>query len=126
MSHRTTVKTEFRDPVRLALACDHLGITYQRGEFRERFYQRDDFGEGDFKMKLKGWEYPVVVNTKTGEVHFDNYNGDWGDIERLNDVDMKYRESIVMDEAQLLILEGYSITTTTNEQTGDVQIILEQ
>lgn len=29
-------------------------------------------------VKLPNWSYPVVVNTETGNLHYDNYNGQWG------------------------------------------------
>ena len=30
-------------------------------------------------VQLAGWQYPAVFNTLTGEVHYDNYGGHWGD-----------------------------------------------
>ena len=34
-------------------------------------------------MKLDGWRYPIVINTETGVVSMDNYNGRWGRFEHL-------------------------------------------
>ena len=30
-------------------------------------------------VKLPDWVYPVVCNTATGQVQYDNFNGRWGD-----------------------------------------------
>jgi hypothetical protein len=30
-------------------------------------------------VKLPDWSYPVVCDTATGRIKFDNYNGRWGD-----------------------------------------------
>ena len=35
-------------------------------------------------VRLPDWAYPVVVDTTTGQVHYDNYNGAWGDQAQLD------------------------------------------
>ena len=35
-------------------------------------------------VKLPDWLYPVVCDTATGQVHYDNYNGAWGQQEQLD------------------------------------------
>ena len=35
-------------------------------------------------VKLPDWIYPVVCNTATGQVQFDNFNGRWGDQKQLD------------------------------------------
>ena len=35
-------------------------------------------------VKLPGWLYPVVCDTTTGAVRFDNYNQQWGKQEHLD------------------------------------------
>jgi hypothetical protein len=34
-------------------------------------------------VELPDWTYPVVCDTTTGTVKFDNYNGKWGDQQHL-------------------------------------------
>ena len=41
-------------------------------------------GLGALLVKLPDWLYPVVCNTTTGEVAFDNYNQAWGRQEHLD------------------------------------------
>jgi hypothetical protein len=33
---------------------------------------------------LPGWQYPIVCDTSSGQVKFDNFGGRWGDQRRLN------------------------------------------
>ncbi len=33
---------------------------------------------------LKGWQYPVIVNPKTGEVSYDNFGGSWGNQDEID------------------------------------------
>lgn len=33
---------------------------------------------------LKNWNYPVIVNTETGEVSYDNFGGSWGDQDEID------------------------------------------
>jgi hypothetical protein len=35
-------------------------------------------------VRLPDWAYPVVVDTKTGQLQYDNYNGAWGDQAQLD------------------------------------------
>jgi hypothetical protein len=35
-------------------------------------------------VQLPDWLYPVVIDTTTAEVRFDNYNGAWGDQKQLD------------------------------------------
>ena len=35
-------------------------------------------------VQLPNWRFPVVCDTATGQVRYDNYGGQWGDQARLN------------------------------------------
>ena len=35
-------------------------------------------------VRLPDWTYPVVIDTTTGQVHYDNYDGAWGDQAQLD------------------------------------------
>jgi hypothetical protein len=35
-------------------------------------------------VKLPEWNYPVVCNLPSGQLHFDNFNGHWGDQKQLD------------------------------------------
>jgi len=35
-------------------------------------------------VQLPGWEYPAVIDTLTGTIHYDNFGGSWGEQKHLD------------------------------------------
>ena len=80
MSHIVTIRTEVRDPAAVAAACRRLGLP-------EPVHGTAKLFEGEatgLLVRLPGWLYPAVVDTATGRVRYDNYNGRWGRQEHLD------------------------------------------
>jgi hypothetical protein len=80
MSHIVTVVAEIRDPDAIVAACRRLGLA-------EPVYGSATLFEGQatgWLVKLPGWLYPIVCDTATGTVRFDNYNQAWGKQEQLD------------------------------------------
>ncbi len=80
MSHIVTIKTEVRDPAAVAAACLRLGLP-EPAHGTARLFEGEATG---LLVKLPGWLYPAVLDTATGRVLFDNYNGSWGRQEHLD------------------------------------------
>ena len=80
MSHIVTIQTQVRDPVAVAAACQRLGLP-QPVQGRFRLFSGEVAGLG---VELPGWRYPVVCQTETGEVKFDNFEGRWGEQRHLD------------------------------------------
>ena len=75
MSHVVTIKSEVRDAAAVRAACHRLGLPAPVQGKTELFS-----GEVEgLAVKLPDWSYPVVCDTTTGQIKFDNYNGRWGD-----------------------------------------------
>jgi hypothetical protein len=80
VSHIVEIKTEIRDPVAVAAACQRLGMP-------EPMHGTAKLFEGEaagWLVKLPGWLYPIVIDTATASVRFDNFNGNWGSPEQLD------------------------------------------
>jgi hypothetical protein len=75
MSHLVTIQTKVRDPAALAAACQRLGVSAPV-QGTARLYSGAATG---WLVQLPGWQYPVVFDPATGEVHYDNYQGHWGE-----------------------------------------------
>ena len=74
MSHIVEIKTEVRDQAAVQAACTRLHLPRAtRGTFQ--LYSTEETGLG---IELPHWKYPVVANTETGQLRFDNYGGQWG------------------------------------------------
>ena len=75
VSHIVTIETQVRDPAAAAAACRRLGLPEpQRG----RAVLFSGLAEG-LVVRLPGWRYPIVADTDTGVVQYDNFEGAWGD-----------------------------------------------
>jgi hypothetical protein len=80
VSHIVEIKTEVRDPVAVAAACQRLGLP-------EPVHGTAKLFEGEatgWLVKLSGWLYPIVIDTTNASVRFDNFSGNWGAPEHLD------------------------------------------
>ena len=74
MSHIVEIKTEVRDEAAVQAACSRLHLPRAtRGTFQ--LYSTEETGLG---IELPHWKYPVVADTETGQLRYDNYQGRWG------------------------------------------------
>jgi hypothetical protein len=75
LSHVVTIKSEVRDPAAIEAACKRLGLAAPVYGQARLF---SGPAEG-WAVKLPQWKYPIVCNTSSGQVQFDNFGGRWGD-----------------------------------------------
>ena len=102
MSHVVEIKTEVRDEAAVQAACSRLHLPRAtRGTFQ--LYSEKASGLG---IELPHWKYPVVANTETGQVRFDNYEGRWGSREFLDQFLQAYATERVKIEARK---KGHSV-----------------
>lgn len=103
MSHLVTIKTEIRDPTAIAAACRRLGLPAPvTGEVS--LFEGKVNGTA---VHLKDWTYPIVCDTKTGQVKYDNFNGLWGDQKHLDAFTQAYAVAKATQEARR---KGYLVT----------------
>jgi hypothetical protein len=118
MSHIVTIQTEVRDAVALASACVRRGLpTPVRG--KATLFSGEVSG---WVIQLPTWRFPIVVDTSTGKVHFDNYEGRWGHASVLDRLLQAYACEKAKREARRMghtcretILEDGSIRLTIAE-----------
>ena len=103
MSHVVCIATEVRDPLAIHAACLRLGLPEPVHGTAELFA---DTATG-LLVRLPGWLYPAVVETATGRVRFDNYEGRWGDPAQLDRFVQRYAVEKASIEARK---RGYSVT----------------
>jgi hypothetical protein len=73
MSHIVTIQTELRDPVAIRAACRRLGLAEPQQQ-AVQLYSGEVTG---WTVQLQDWRYPLVCQTETGQVQFDNFDGRW-------------------------------------------------
>jgi len=123
MSHLTTVKGEVRSRETLERACERLGQGQTKAFGKPRYLFDYHLAAGrrvtGQAVQLPGWYKPVVFDTETGEIHYDNYNGNWGNIEELHKFLDEYQLQAVMDVAQE---QGHQLEVRRTEDEIQFQI----
>ena len=80
MSHIVEIRTEVRDETAVQAACSRLKLP----PAKHGTYSLFSSTETGLGIELPKWRYPVVANTETGQLRYDNYGGRWGNQEHLN------------------------------------------
>lgn len=96
MSHIVTIRTQVRDAVALAAACRRLGLS-QPVPGTATLFSTPATGQ---IVQLPGWTYPVVFDTASGQAHFDNYHGKWGEQKELDKLLQRYAAEKACQEAR--------------------------
>lgn len=117
MSHIVTLQARLHDPHAVAAACHRLSLGAPVQGTTELFS-----GEATgLIVRFPAWEYPVVIDTLTGNVHYDNYGGSWGDQKQLDGFLQMYAVEKAKLEARK---KGYAVSEQYLENGAiKVQII---
>lgn len=104
MSHVVSIKTQLKDEAAISAACQRLGLA-QPVHGKAQMYGGQTV-EG-LLVQLPGWQYPLAIDTATGDVQHDNFGGSWGDEGRLHEFLQCYAIEKVRIEARR---KGYAVT----------------
>jgi hypothetical protein len=103
MSHIVSIQTRLHDPVAVGAACQRLGLPSPvRGT--AKLFSGEATG---LLVQLPGWQYPAVIDTATGTVQFDNFEGHWGEQAQLDRLLQMYAIEKAKLEARK---KGYTVT----------------
>ena len=114
MSHIVTIKTRVHDSAAVSAACTRLGLpTPKQGT--ARLFSGECAG---LLVLLPGWQYPAVIDTQTGNVNYDNFEGHWGDQQQLN----KFLQMYAVEKAKLEARKkGFQVSEQTF-QDGSIKL----
>ena len=104
MSHIVNIQTRVRDPGALAAACRRLGLEQPVQGTATLFAGQQATG---LIVKLPGWHYPAVIDTASGDVKYDTYNGQWGAQSELDKLLQAYAVEKASAEVRRV---GHSVT----------------
>ena len=93
MSHVVSIQTEVRDPDAIAAACRRLSLPEPVRGIAKLF----DGEATGLLVRLPDWLYPVVADTTTGQLRYDNYAGVWGDPQHLD----RFLQHYAVEKARL-------------------------
>ena len=75
MSHIVTIMTEVRDAAGVRAACERLKLPAPI-QGKAQLFSGEATG---LIVELPGWQYPVVCDTASGQLNYDNFGGRWGE-----------------------------------------------
>lgn len=108
MSHLVTIATKVHDPVAVAAACQRLNLAAPVQGTAE-LYSGAATG---LLVRLPGWKYPAVIDTLSGAVKFDNFEGVWGEQAQLDRFLQMYAVERAKQEARK---KGYTVSEQSLE-----------
>ena len=117
MSHIVSIKTEVRWGEGVRLACQRLQLPVPV-QGTHRLFSGSHEGLG---VQLEEWRYPVVCDLRTRQLHFDNYNGRWGEQNRLD----QFLQAYTVERAKLEARRhGHSVTEAPLED-GSIKLTVQ-
>ncbi len=117
MSHTMDIQMELHDRRALEVACRRLNIKVEPGKHKLHASVEDGIG-----VFLNGWRYPIVI-TENETIRYDNYNGHWGNIQKLHELEAYYGLEKSKLEAQI---KGYDYQeTVTSDNMPRLEIFID-
>ncbi len=114
MSHVVEIKTEIRDEQAVRAACVRLQLDPPEHK-SVRLFNATATG---LCVQLAGWNYPVVCDTQTGQIQYDNYGGHWGRQEELN----RFLQGYAVEKAKIEARKKGHSVTETSLQDGSIRV----
>jgi hypothetical protein len=117
MSHIVSIQTKVHDPTAIAAACQRLSLAAPV-QGTAKLFSGECTG---LMVQFPGWQYPAVIDTQTGTVKFDNFEGHWGDQQHLD----KFLQMYAVERAKLEARKkGYTVSEQSlNDGAIKLQII---
>jgi hypothetical protein len=117
MSHLVKIQTEIRDRVAVESACNRLRWEPPI-EGKHTVFSTQVEGLG---VKAPKWVYPIVCNLQSGQLHYDNYNGRWGDGVELD----RFKQAYAVEKATIEARRQGRSVTEQKLQDGTIQLTIE-
>jgi hypothetical protein len=117
MSHIVSIQTQIRDKVAVEAACSRLHWP-QPVHDRFKLFSSTVAGLG---VQAPRWNYPIVCDLATGQLHYDNFNGYWGDPKHLD----QFKQAYAVEKTKIEARRQGRTVTETLLQDGAVELVVE-
>jgi hypothetical protein len=116
VSHIVTIRTEVRNREAVVRACGRLKLTEPvEGETKVFATMKNGL-----LVQLNDWEFPIVCDLPTGQVEYDNFEGNWGDPKRLDEFLQAYAVEKATLEARK---RGHSVVEQPHAD-GSIKLLI--
>ena len=116
MSHIVTIKTQAKDPQAITAACQRLGFAAPV-QGTAKLFEGEATG---LLVRLPGWLYPLVIDTTTGDIRYDNYSGQWGDPQHLN----RFKQAYAIEKTRIEAARKGHRLTEQPQPDGSVKLTI--
>jgi hypothetical protein len=117
LSHIVTIKTEVRDHAAVAAACRRLALP-EPIQGTAEIYGGNVSG---LIVRLPDWLYPVVIDTASGQIRYDNYEGSWGNERHLH----RFLQAGVVERSRIEARKKSYLTTEQLLADGSILVEIE-
>jgi hypothetical protein len=117
MSHIVTIETKIHDPIAVDAACRRLGLN-QPIQGTAQLYSGEEAG---LLVQLPAWQFPVVIDTLSGAVRFDNFEGRWGDAKEFD----RFLQIYAVEKAKLEGRKKGWQVREQNLQDGSIRVCIQ-
>lgn len=117
MSHIVQIKTQVRDAEAVHAACRSLGLG-QPVQGTTRLFSSEVTG---LAVQLPGWRYPAVCQLDTGQVQFDNFQGNWGEPKELD----RFLQWYSVEKAKLEARKRGHTVSEQQLQDGSIKLTIQ-
>ena len=117
MSHVVQIQTEVRDPAAVHAACRRLALP-EPAMGTAQLYGGQVSG---LLVELPDWLYPVVIDTASGAIRYDNYSGVWGDEQHLH----RFVQAYVVERSRIEARKKSYATTEQSLADGSIMVEIE-
>ena len=117
MSHIVQIKTQIRDAEAVRAACRRLGLA-EPMQGTSRLFSGEVTG---LAVQLPGWRYPAVCQLDSGQVQFDNFQGNWGEQKELD----RFLQSYAVERAKIEARRHGHSVTEQQLQDGSIKLTIQ-
>lgn len=105
MSHIVEIKTQVRDPMAIRTACRRIDAP-EPVHGTAKLFSGSKTG---WLVQLPQWRYPLVCDTASGKIEYDNFEGHWGEPLQLD----RFLQAYAVEKAKLEARKaGHSVSET--------------
>ena len=117
LSHVVQIQTQVRDLVAVQAACRRLNLP-EPAQRTVKLFSETVTG---LALQLNGWNFPVVCNTATGELKYDNFQGYWGAQSELD----KFLQAYAVEKARIEARKQGHTVTEQQLQDGSIKLVVQ-
>ncbi len=116
MSHIVTIKTEVRDAAAVRAACRRL-VLAEPVHRTVKLFSGDATG---LAVQLPDWQYPLVCDTRNGQIKYDNFEGRWGGQKHLD----QFLQAYAVEKGRIEAHKRGHCVAETQLTDGSIKLVI--